>query len=157
MKYADYVSGLLDFELFVSTPLGETMVAKSICKSCVIKIGGNELLANLIHLEIQEFDVILGMDCLAAYYANVDCYRKEVVFCILSRPKFVFHGSRESLVPNVISVIHANKLLRKYCKGYHVYVVDNQKEELKIDDIPIVRDFVDVFPKDLSGYHLMGR
>ena len=56
---------LLDFELTVSTPLVETMVAESICKSCVVKIGGNELLADLILFEIQEFDVILGIDWLA--------------------------------------------------------------------------------------------
>nr|XP_023921956.1 uncharacterized protein LOC112033418 [Quercus suber] len=74
MKYADCVPELLDFELSVSTPLGETMVAEFICKACVIKIGGNELLADLILLEIQEFDVILGMDWLATYHANVDCY-----------------------------------------------------------------------------------
>lgn len=52
---------------------------------------------------------------------------------------------------NVISAIHANKLLRKGCKGYLAYVVDNEKEGIKIDDIPIVRDFVDVFPEDLPG------
>ena len=73
------------------------------------------------------------------------------MFCVPGRPEFVFHGSRESLVPNVISAIHANKLLRKGCKGYLAYVVNNQKEGIKIDDIPIVRDFVDVFPKDLPG------
>ena len=71
---------------------GETMVAEFICKYCVIKIGRNELLANLILLEIQEFDVILGMDWLATYHANVDCYKKEVVFCISGQPESVFHG-----------------------------------------------------------------
>ena len=91
------------------------------------------------------------MACLATYHANVDCYKKEVVFCIPGRPEFVFHGSRESLVPNVISAIHANKLLRKGCKVYLAYVVNNQKEGIKIDDIPIVGDFVDVFPKDIPG------
>jgi len=61
----------LDFEVTVSTPLAKTMVAESICKSCVIKIGGNELLADLIFLQIQEFDVILGMDWLAL--SNLPC------------------------------------------------------------------------------------
>ena len=73
------------------------------------------------------------------------------MFCIPGRTEFVFHGSRESPVPNVISAIHANKLLRKGCKGYLLYVVNNQKEGIKIDDIPIVKDFVDVFPEDLPG------
>mgnify|MGYP007088624377 CR=1 FL=1 len=77
------------------------------------------------------------------------------MLCIPGRSKFVFHGSRESLMPNVIFAIHANKLLRKCCKGYLAYVVDNQNEELKIDNILIVRDFVDVFPEDL--YRLIGR
>ena len=30
-------------------------------------------------------------------------------------------------------------------------MVDTRKEVLKLDDIPIVREFLDVFPKDLSG------
>ena len=50
MKYGDCVLELLDFEHSVSTPLGETMGAEFICQSCVIKIGGNELLADLILL-----------------------------------------------------------------------------------------------------------
>ena len=30
-------------------------------------------------------------------------------------------------------------------------MVDTRKEALKLDDIPVVREFSDVFPKDLLG------
>jgi hypothetical protein len=47
--------------------------------------------------------------------------------------------------------LEANVLLRKGCQGYLAYVIDTEKSEVKLDDIPIVREFPDVFPKELSG------
>ena len=41
----------------------------------------NEFMAELILLDIHDFDVILGMDWLSRHHATVDCYRKEVRFC----------------------------------------------------------------------------
>lgn len=52
VKHADCLPSTLDFDLVVSTPLGKTMSAKFIFKSCIIEIDGVELLANLIVLDI---------------------------------------------------------------------------------------------------------
>ena len=54
-------------------------------------------------------------------------------------------------MPCVISCIQANCLLRKGCQGFQASVVDLQSEELEIRDIPVVREFSDVFPDDLLG------
>ena len=54
----------------------------------------------------------------------------------------------------VISCIQANHLLRKGCQGFLASVVDLQSIELEIGDIPIVREFSDVFPNDLPGLPL---
>ena len=51
----------------------------------------------------------------------------------------------------VISCIQANCLLRKGYKGFLASVVDLRSRELEIGDIPIVREFLDVFPNDLPG------
>ena len=50
--------------------------------------------------------------------------------------------------------MEANVLLRKGCQGYLAYVIDTEKSEVKPDDIPIVREFPDIFPKELSGLPL---
>ena len=40
--------------------------------------------------------------------------------------------------------------MKKWCKGYLATVRDTQQGELKLEDIPIVREFPNVFPKNLS-------
>lgn len=47
--------------LAVSTPMGDIVVVDKVYKSCVRFIEDQELLADLIVLDIQDFDVILGM------------------------------------------------------------------------------------------------
>ena len=87
----------------------------------------------------------------AAYHASVDCFRKEVVFRLLGEPEFRFKGSRMHALSRVISALRAKSLLQKGCQGYLAHVVDTRKEVLKLDDIPIVREFPDVFLEDLPG------
>lgn len=41
------------------------------------------------------------------------------------------------------------KSLKKGCVGYFAYIVDAGKEGLKLDDILVVLDFLDVFPEIL--------
>ncbi|KAL6329993.1 hypothetical protein AAG906_039908 [Vitis piasezkii] len=88
---------------------------------------------DLVLLELRDFDVILGMDWLASYHASVDCFGKKVTFSIPSQPDFSFEGK------------HVDKPLR-----FLAYVV-NEENDLKLEDIPIVRDYPDVFPDDLLG------
>jgi len=45
-------------------------------------------------------------------------------------------GSRESYCP-IISATQTDKLLRNGCQEYLVYVIDTQKEELKLEDIQL--------------------
>ena len=41
-------------------------------------------------------------------------------------------------------------MLRKGCQGFLAYVV-NEENDLKLEDMSIVRDYPDVFPDDLPG------
>ena len=51
----------------------------------------------------------------------------------------------------MISAISAGCLLQKGCKGYLAHVVDTHSSEVSLEDVPVVRDFMDVFPDDLPG------
>ena len=43
-------------------------------------------------------------------------------------------------------------MLANGCQGYLASMVDtNQEVELTPEDVPIIREYVDVFPKDLPG------
>ena len=62
-----------------------------------------------------------------------------------------FKGIRRELSSNIISVMAAQRMLRKGCQGYLAYVVEKENEGILVDDIPIVREFPDVFPDDIAG------
>ncbi|GJX47333.1 retrotransposon protein, putative, ty3-gypsy subclass [Tanacetum coccineum] len=55
--------------------------------------------ANLLPLEMSDFDIILGMDWLTLHRAAIDCYTKRVIFGDLNNPEFIYHGSRPGLPP----------------------------------------------------------
>ena len=141
----------MESELCVDTPVRGVVVTDSVCKSCVVKIADRELLADLTLLEMRDFDIILGMDWLATHYAIVDCHRKKVIFQVPGEIEFCFVGSGAYTSPRVISALQARRMMKKGCKGYLATVRDTQQGELKLEDIPIVREFPDVFPEGLSG------
>ena len=40
----------------------------------------------------------------------------------------------------------------KGCKAFVVHVINNENDEyLNLADIPVIRDFVDVFPEEVPG------
>jgi hypothetical protein len=52
----------LPYEILVSTPFGKTRVVRRIIPECEIKAGKEVLQGGLIEMEIDDYDVILGMD-----------------------------------------------------------------------------------------------
>lgn len=80
----------LEYELAISTPLSNSLIVELVYKLCVVMIWEMEMLEDLVLLDQQEFDVILGMDLLASHHATVDCYRKEVNFSIPNQSEVMF-------------------------------------------------------------------
>ncbi|KAF5464575.1 hypothetical protein F2P56_014646 [Juglans regia] len=58
----------------------------------------------------------------------------------------VIIGLKVRLVPPIISAIQVGKLLRDGCQGFLAYVVEAPKEELKLEQIPVVSEYQEVFP-----------
>ncbi|KAL0556805.1 hypothetical protein IC582_005322 [Cucumis melo] len=98
-----------------------------------------------------DFDVILGMDWLAANHASIDCFRKEVTFNPPSMASFKFKGEGSRSLPQVISAIRASKLLSQGTWGILASVVDTREVDVSLSLEPVVRDYPDVFPEELPG------
>jgi len=49
----------------------------------------------------------------------------------------------------LISVVTAQKLLRKGCMVYLTYILNSDDEGPRLKDIPVVKEFPDVFPEEL--------
>ena len=63
----------------------------------------------------------------------------------------IFRGIRREIAPNLINTMTASKMLLKGCQGYLAFEVDRRQEGTQLEDIPIVKEFPDVFPDDILG------
>ena len=108
----------------------------------------------MILLDIHDFDVILGMDWLSRHHATVDCYRKEARFCRPGQTEVVFYGLRKTLPNSIMTAMKASKMLRKLYQGYLAYAIEVRDSGSRLEDIPVVREFSDVFPEDLPSIPL---
>ncbi|KAM1760327.1 hypothetical protein ACFX12_003213 [Malus domestica] len=105
--------------------------------------------ANLVLLDIVDFDVILGTYWLHYNRANIDCYGKSVTFHRPRLTEVTFVGERSGVRHGVITAIRAKKLLEKGCQRYLAHVVLNGNVPSSVEDVRVVRHFPDVFPDDL--------
>ncbi|GKA44480.1 hypothetical protein Tco_0737204 [Tanacetum coccineum] len=89
------------------------------------------LWSSLIPLSRGSFDVIVGMDWLSKRKLVIVCHEKVV--------EIPLEGSRKLRVQGERTLGAAKALMNA------------KVDEPKVGDISFVRDFVDVFPEDLSG------
>ena len=141
----------LSCSLEIATPTGESLWPNQMLKGSLFSIEGQDMEADLILIDLKGLDVILGMDWLAVNYASMDCFRKEVIFRRSGLPVLVFYGERRQAPSGLISAIFARCLLQKGCTRYLAHVVDTRSSEMGLEDVPVVRDFPDVFPDNLPG------
>ncbi|KAL0544915.1 hypothetical protein IC582_020045 [Cucumis melo] len=127
------------------------MLSKEKVKACQIEIAGHVIEVTLLVLDMLDFDVILGMDWLAANHASINCSRKEVSFNPPSMASFKFKGEGSRSLPQVISAIRASKLLSQGTWSILASVVDTREVGVSLSSEPVVRDYPDVFPEELPG------
>ncbi|XP_051230224.1 uncharacterized protein [Lolium perenne] len=111
--------------LRVSSPGGEMLVSAG-CKQLTLDIGKYKFPVDLIILESQGLDVILGMDWMTAYRGIIDCTKKTVALTTPEKKRIHFKSTFE-------------------LKGSNV----NSLKGVSLEDIPIVREYPDVFLEEL--------
>jgi len=70
----------MHMQLYETSPLGTIYYANLIFKDYTVNIGGKALPVDLVQLEIQAWDVILGTDWLAKHKVTLDCEKDLITF-----------------------------------------------------------------------------
>ncbi|KAH0743008.1 hypothetical protein KY290_031001 [Solanum tuberosum] len=107
--------------------------------------------ADLVILDMTDFDIILGMTWLSPYYAVLNCNTKSVTLEIPCRKWLEWEGVYKSKPTKIISSIRARKLVGQGCLAYLSYIQDVKVESPPIKSIPVVSEFREVFPTYLPG------
>ncbi|GKB32408.1 putative reverse transcriptase domain-containing protein [Tanacetum coccineum] len=109
-------------------------------------------------VELGSFDAIIGMDWLAKYQAVIMCAEK-IVRIPWKNKTLIIHGDG-STQGNVtrLNIISCTKTQKYMEKGFPIFLahvttkeVEDKSEKKRLEDVPIVQDFPEVFPEDLPG------
>nr|GEV52032.1 putative reverse transcriptase domain-containing protein [Tanacetum cinerariifolium] len=84
----------LDHALSISTPMLNSVIISHEFRNCPLHVGDDIHFANLLPLEMSDFDIILGMDWLTEHRATIDCHSKHVILGDLNNHEFIYHGSQ---------------------------------------------------------------
>ncbi|XP_075092558.1 uncharacterized protein LOC142172775 [Nicotiana tabacum] len=87
---------LLNDPFLVATPVGESLLVEYVYRACQIRVEGKDTLADLIVLDMIDFDMLMAIDWLSSCYAIVDCHAKIIKFEIPNEPSFILRGSQVS-------------------------------------------------------------
>jgi len=135
----------------IATPVGDSLICRNVVENCPIIIEGRTLSANLVVFKMLGYDVILGMDWLSKDHANIDCRKKEITFRLSDAEKFKYCGSRVRATPPLLSAVQVRRSVRESDCVYLAYVMAKLESELKLENIPVVCEYSDVFAEEYSG------
>ncbi|GKD37651.1 putative reverse transcriptase domain-containing protein [Tanacetum coccineum] len=154
----DITPSTLDVRYAVELADERTSETNTVLRGCIIGLLGHPFNIDLMPVDLGSFDVIIGMDWLAKNHAVIVCdekivripYRKEIL---------IVHGDKSDRknksTLSIISCVKAQKYMEKGCQLFlaQVTVKENKDEskEKRLEDVPTVRDFPEVFPEDLPG------
>ncbi|KAI3808084.1 hypothetical protein L1987_24026 [Smallanthus sonchifolius] len=141
----------LDNSYSVEIANGKSITINSVIRDCNLELNNHEFSVDLLPMQLGSFDIIIGMDWLSKHHAEVICYEKCIRIPLPSGDTLVFFGEKPCRGLQLMSCTLAQKYLRKKYVAFLAYVVDMKDKGKKLKDIPIIRDFPEVFPEDLPG------
>ncbi|WMV49990.1 hypothetical protein MTR67_043375 [Solanum verrucosum] len=106
---------------------------------------------DLVILDMLDFDVILGMNWLSPHFYLLNLNAKTITREITGRKKFEWEGVYKSKTLKIISFLRASKLVGQGCMVYLAHLRDVIVEFPSIESIPVVSEFLEVFPTDLPS------
>ncbi|GJV42067.1 putative reverse transcriptase domain-containing protein [Tanacetum coccineum] len=152
----DITPSTLDHYYAVELADGRIIRLNTILRGCTLNFLNHLFNIDLLPVELGSFDAIIGMDWLAKYQAVIVCAEKIVRIpwgneTLIVRGDGSNRGNETRL--NIISCTKTQKYLLKGCQVFLAHVTTkkakDKSKEKRLEDVPIVRDFPKIFPKDL--------
>ncbi|GJS32832.1 putative reverse transcriptase domain-containing protein [Tanacetum coccineum] len=137
---------------------GKIVRVDTILRGCTLNSLNHPFNIDLMPVELGSFDIIIDMDWLRRCHAVIVC-DKKLVRVPYGNETLTFRGNennngRESRL-TIISCSKAQEYMAKGCQIFLAQISAKKEEDKsegkQLKDVPIVRDFPEVFPEDLPG------
>ncbi|GKD32685.1 putative reverse transcriptase domain-containing protein [Tanacetum coccineum] len=152
----DVIPSTLDVSYVVELADGRIIETDVKVRGCTLGLLGHSFNIDLIPVELGSFDVIISMDWLAKYHAVIVCDEKIFRIPYGDEVLIIEGDGCDGGIKSKLSIISCTKTQKYIQKGCQVYLAqvtakkaDDKSEEKRLEDVPIVWDFLKVFPEDL--------
>jgi hypothetical protein len=120
--------------------------------ACQLMLGEFPTQATLNVLPLGSYDLLIGMDWLAAHKSKLDCYHKTLECVSKEGKRITLQGIRKPVSVRQILALQMRKYCRKGCPLYAIQVLKIiEGTKPSPDDHPILREYRDVFPEEVPG------
>ncbi|GJT29873.1 putative reverse transcriptase domain-containing protein [Tanacetum coccineum] len=120
----DITPDTLDVSYVVKLADGRISKTNTVLRGCTLGLLGHPFNIDLMLVELGSFDVIIGMDWLANHRAVIVCDEK------------------------IVRIPYGDKVLIVQVSKKET---EDKSKEKRLEDMPITRDFPEVFPEDFPG------
>ncbi|GKE53973.1 putative reverse transcriptase domain-containing protein, partial [Tanacetum coccineum] len=154
----DKILDTLNVSYAVELVDGRISETNTVLRGCMLGLLGHPFNIDLMPVELGSFDVIIGMDWLANHHAVIVCDEKIVQLPYGDEVLIVQGDSsdkRKKLKFSIISCTKTQVYIKRGCLNFLAQITkketEDKSEEKRLEDVPIVRDFLEVFPEDFPG------
>ncbi|GJX92583.1 putative reverse transcriptase domain-containing protein, partial [Tanacetum coccineum] len=125
----------------------------TVLKGCTLSLVNHIFEIDIMPIELGTFDIIIGMDWLVKHDVVIVCGEK-VVRIPYGNKTLIVEGDKGGSRLKIISCIKARKYVEQGCHLFLAYIIKKKSKEKRMEDMPVIHDFPEVFPGELPGLPL---
>nr|GEU29638.1 putative reverse transcriptase domain-containing protein [Tanacetum cinerariifolium] len=144
----------LDTTYHIEMADGNLISTNTVIQGCTLTLLNQPFEIDLMPIKLGSFDVVIGMDWLSKYHAKIICDEK-VVHILIENETLIIRGNQSRTRLSLISYIKTERYISKGCQVFIAQVMEKKSDEKRLENIPVVREFPDVFPEELHGLPLV--
>nr|GFA81373.1 putative reverse transcriptase domain-containing protein [Tanacetum cinerariifolium] len=129
---------------------GNLISANTVIQGCTLTLLNQPFEIDLMPIKLGSFDIVIGMDWLSKYRAKIICDEK-VVHIPIEDETLIIRGNQSRTRLSLISCIKTERYISKGCQVFIAQVKEKKSDEKRLENIHVVREFPNVFPKELPG------
>ncbi|GJT23846.1 putative reverse transcriptase domain-containing protein [Tanacetum coccineum] len=132
---------------------GNLVSTNTVIQGATLTLLNQPFKIDLMPIKLGSFDIIIGMDWVSKYHAKTIC-DKKVVHIPINGETLIIRGDQSKTQLSLISYIKTERYISRGCQVFIAQVMEKKSDDKRLEDTPVVKEFPEVFPKDLPGLPL---
>ncbi|GJT78751.1 putative reverse transcriptase domain-containing protein [Tanacetum coccineum] len=107
--------------------IAQRLMDQDLALGAILTVLNQPFKINLMPIKLGSFDIVIGMDWLSKYHARIICDEK------------------------VVHIPIDEGYISRGCQVFIAQIMEKKLDEKRLEDIPVVIEFLEIFPEDLPG------